>query len=122
MDITYYLKIIYTQKNMKYPFLNCWGLVCEFYQREKNKQLDLFEYDDLNSLNICYQAYKDKLTEVSKKDNCIVAFFKNGILFHCGIYLHDDKILHTDRVTSVQDLNQIIRRKNYSGVKYYDVL
>ena len=86
-------------------------------KREKNKQLDLFEYDDLNSLNICYQAYKDKLKEISKKDNCIVTFFKNGILVHCGIYLHDDKILHTDAIAPCVSKNIPIVLKNFYNLQ-----
>lgn len=120
MDLTYYLKICYTHKNIGYPQLNCWGLVCEFYRREKNITLDLFPSEDMRTLDKCYLEYRKSLKETAKKDNCITAFFKHGVCVHCGIYLRDNKILHTDRCTAVQPLQEILKIKNYDEVRFYD--
>lgn len=123
MDISYYLKIIYTKNNQEYPFLNCWGLVCEYYKQEKNITLDLFKDDDLFSINSKYLDFRTKLTEISKPAaGVIVAFFKKDIIKHVGIYLSSERILHTDRITRIQSLKEIVKVKNYSGVKFYDAL
>ena len=122
IDITHYLKIIYSQYNKGYPFLNCWGLVCEFYHREKNITLDTFSENDLRSLNSCFMQYRKELKEIEKNKNCMIGFFKKGILVHCGIYLDNDRVLHTDRVTRVQNLSEIVKQKTYTEVKFYDAL
>lgn len=122
IDITHYLKISYSQYNKGYPFLNCWGLVCEFYYREKGITLDTFSENDLRNLNCCFMSYRKELKEIQKTNNCMIGFFKKGILVHCGIYLDNDRVLHTDRVTRVQDLSEIVKQKNYTEVKFYDAL
>lgn len=122
IDITHYLKIIYSQYNKGYPFLNCWGLVCEFYHREKNITLDTFSENDLRNLNFCFKSYRKELKEIQKTNNCMIGFFKKGILVHCGIYLDNDRVLHTDRVTRVQNLSEIVKQKTYTEVKFYDAL
>ena len=122
MDISYYLKIRYTQKNDKYPFLNCWGLVCEFYKKEKGVQLDYFSEDDLFSINSKYNEFRKNLKEIQKPySGIIVAFFKNNIIKHVGILIAKDRVLHTDRVTRIQKLSDVVKAKNYSEVKYYDL-
>lgn len=122
IDITHYLKISYSQYNKGYPFLNCWGLVCEFYHREKNITLDSFSENDLRNLNCCFISYRKELKEIQKTNNCMIGFFKKGILVHCGIYLDNDRVLHTDRVTRVQNLSDIVKQKIYTEVKFYDAL
>ena len=122
IDITHYLKISYSQYNKGYPFLNCWGLVCEFYHREKGITLDTFCENDLRNLNYCFISYRKELKEIQKTNNCMIGFFKKGILVHCGIYLDNDRVLHTDRVTRVQDLSEIVKQKTYTEVKFYDAL
>ena len=122
IDITHYLKISYSQYNKGYPFLNCWGLVCEFYHREKNITLDTFSENDLRKLNCCFISYRNELKEIQKTNNCMIGFFKKGILVHCGIYLNNDRVLHTDRVTRVQNLSEIVKQKTYTEVKFYDAL
>lgn len=122
IDITHYLKISYSQYNKGYPFLNCWGLVCEFYHREKEITLDTFSENDLRNLNYCFMSYRKELKEIQKTNNCMIGFFKKGILVHCGIYLDNDRVLHTDRVTRVQDLSEIVKQKTYTEVKFYDAL
>lgn len=122
MDISYYLKIRYTQKNDKYPFLNCWGLVCEFYKKEKGVQLDYFSEDDLFSINSKYTEFRKNLKEIQNPHSgIIVAFFKNNIIKHVGILIDKDRVLHTDRVTRIQKLSDVVKAKNYSEVKYYDL-
>ena len=71
IDITHYLKIIYSQYNKGYPFLNCWGLVCEFYHREKGITLDSFSENDLRNLNCCFISYRKELKEIQKNGNVI---------------------------------------------------
>jgi hypothetical protein len=122
IDITHYLKISYSQYNKGYPFLNCWGLVCEFYHREKGITLDTFSKNDLRNLNYCFISYRKELKEIQKTNNCMIGFFKAGILVHCGIYLDNDRVLHTDRVTRVQNLSEIVKQKTYTEVKFYDAL
>ena len=122
IDITHYLKISYSQYNKGYPFLNCWGLVCEFYHIEKGITLDTFSENDLRNLNLCFKSYRKELKEIQKTNNCMIGFFKKGILVHCGIYLDSDRVLHTDRVTRVQDLSEIVKQKTYTEVKFYDAL
>ena len=122
IDITHYLKISYSQYNKGYPFLNCWGLVCEFYHREKNITLDTFSENDLRNLNYCFISYRKELKEIQKTNNCMIGFFKKGILVHCGIYLDNNRVLHTDRVTRVQNLSEIVKQKTYTEVKFYDAL
>ena len=122
IDITHYLKISYSQYNKGYPFLNCWGLVCEFYHKEKGITLDTFSENDLRNLNYCFMSYRKELKEIQKTNNCMIGFFKKGILVHCGIYLDTDRVLHTDRVTRVQNLSEIVKQKTYTEVKFYDAL
>ena len=122
IDITHYLKIIYSQYNKGYPFLNCWGLVCEFYHKEKSITLDTFSENDLRNLNCCFISYRKELKEIQKTNYCMIGFFKKGILVHCGIYLDNDRVLHTDRVTRVQNLSEIVKQKTYTEVKFYDAL
>lgn len=123
MDISYYLKIQYTLKNEKYPFLNCWGLVCEFYKKEKGIQLDYFSEDDLFSINSKYNDFRKNLKEIQKpQQGIIVAFFKNNIIKHVGILIDTERVLHTDRMTKIQKLSEIVNTKKYSEVKYYDVV
>lgn len=122
INITHYLKIIYSLRNRGYPFLNCWGLVCEFYHIEKGIELDKFEDDDMRSLDKCYLQYRKNLKEISKRENCIIAFFKNGIIVHVGIMLAGDKVLHTDRRTMIQPLRDIMNVKQYNEVRFYDAL
>ena len=62
------------------------------------------------------------MKEIQKTNNCMIGFFKAGILVHCGICLDNDRVLHTDRVTRVQNLSEIVKQKSYTEVKFYDAL
>ena len=73
MWLNHYLLIRHTPNGRKYPFLDCWGLVCEFYRREC-----FFEIDTPHS------EFGD-----------VIAFFRHGLIFHVAVYLGKGEMLHT---------------------------
>ena len=97
MWLNHYLLIRHTPNGRKYPFLDCWGLVCEFYRREFGIELD--DYTDF-SIRDGYEKESDRggfkevpETEAEKGD--VIAFFCHGVIFHVAVYLGRGEMLHT---------------------------
>ena len=92
-----YLMIKHTPNGRKFPFLDCWGLVCDVYR--ECLDIELNEYTSLthHSMSQGFQREREsgRFQEVERPQNFdIVAFFVHGRLYHVGIWI-DRKILHT---------------------------
>ena len=92
-----YLMIRHTPNGREFPYLDCWGLVCDVYREYLD--IVLSEYTSLNHKTMSQGFSRERETgnfqEVSVPENFdIVAFFVHGRLYHVGIYL-DGRILHT---------------------------
>ena len=92
-----YLMIRHTPNGRTFPFLDCWGLVCDVYREYLD--IELSEYTSLNHKTMSQGFSRERETgnfiEVSEPRNFdIIAFFVHGRLYHVGVYL-DRKILHT---------------------------
>ena len=57
MWLNHYLLIRHTPNGRKFPFLDCWGLVIEFYRRELGIELD--DYTDF-SIGDGYEKEKQR--------------------------------------------------------------
>ena len=97
MWLNHYLLIRHTPNGRKYPFLDCWGLVIEFYRRELGIELD--EYTDF-SIGGGYEKEKRRggFIEISGNNaekGDVIAFFRRGQIFHVGVNLGRGEMLHT---------------------------
>ena len=119
MWLNHYLLIRHTPNGRKFPFLDCWGLVIEFYRRELGIELD--DYTDF--------SIKDGY-ESETKQNCfyeidpphskfgdVIAFFRHGQIFHVAVYLGRGEMLHTGlnrhcRVEKIKSM-QFVETKIY---------
>ena len=89
MWLNHYLLIRHTPNGRKFPFLDCWGLVIEFYRRELGIELD--DYTDF-SIKDGYEKEKRRggFMEVSGSEaekGDVIAFFRHGQIFHVAVYL-----------------------------------
>ena len=119
MWLNHYLLIRHTPNGRKYPFLDCWGLVCEFYRREFGIELD--DYTDF-SIRDGYEKESERggfkevpETEAEKGD--VIAFFRHGVIFHVAVYLGRGEMLHTGlnrhcRVEKIKSM-QFVETKIY---------
>ena len=95
MQLNHYLLIRHTPNGRKYPFLDCWGLVIEFYRREFGIELD--DYTDF-SIRDGYEAEKNSFRGIAAheaKFGDVIAFFRHGMIFHVGVFLGKGEMLHT---------------------------
>lgn len=95
MQLNHYLFIRHTPNGRKYPFLDCWGLVIEFYRREFGIELD--ECTDF-SIRDGYEAEKNSFREILPDEAAcgdVIAFFRRGVIFHVAVYLGKGEMLHT---------------------------
>ena len=97
MWLNHYLLIRHTPNGRKYPFLDCWGLVIEFYRRELGIELD--DYTDF-SIKDGYEKETSrnsfrKITADEAKFGDVIAFFRHGQIFHVAVYLGKGEMLHT---------------------------
>lgn len=104
IDFNYYMKIKHVPNGRIYPFLDCWGLVCYFYKRELKIDLDNFtQFDEKtmsNALPLVKNFRKLKINE-SVKLGDVIAFFNKGILVHVGVFIDDNKYIHSDKRSNV---------------------
>lgn len=96
--LKHYFAVQYTKDGREYPFLNCWGLICEFYRRELNITLSLFTEYTPKTMTAGYKiAVSDFIPVDSPEFGDVVAFFtQEGILYHVGVMLSPDRFLHSD--------------------------
>ena len=97
MWLNHYLLIRHTPNGRKYPFLDCWGLVIEFYRRELGIELD--DYTDF-SIKDGYEKEKRRggfmeVTGSEAEKGDVIAFFRHGQIFHVAVYLGRGEMLHT---------------------------
>ena len=95
MQLNHYLLIRHTPNGRKYPFLDCWGLVIEFYRRELDIELD--ECTDF-SIRDGYEAEKNSFREIPPDEATfgdVIAFFRHGMIFHVAVFLGKGEMLHT---------------------------
>ena len=97
MWLNHYLLIRHTPNGRKYPFLDCWGLVIEFYRRELGIELD--DYTDF-SIKDGYEKETSRnsfreITAEEAKFGDVIAFFRHGQIFHVAVYLGKGEMLHT---------------------------
>lgn len=98
-NINDYLLIKHTPNGRKYPYLDCWGLIVDFYKNVLN--IELNEYTDLDagsmSRGLAYERNAGRFEEVKEpQDGDVIAFFVRGRLFHVGVFWRG-KILHTSQ-------------------------
>lgn len=96
--LRHYFAIQYTRDGRKYPFLNCWGLVCEFYRREMGITLPSYDEYDPKTMTSGYELEKGAYTETDRPEmGCIIAFFNNaGLLYHVGVFTDSEHYLHSE--------------------------
>ena len=99
--LLHYFAIQHTPHGRVYPFLNCWGLVCEFYRRELGISLDLHTEYDPATIDAGYQAEREKPEFSQVKNPCfgdVIAFVTgSGVCFHVGVMLDSERFLHSRR-------------------------
>ncbi len=98
-NINDYLLIKHTPNGRNYPFLDCWGLIVDFYKNMLGVELN--EYTDLDagsmSRGLAYERNANRFEEVKEpQDGDVIAFFVRGRLFHVGVFWRG-KILHTSQ-------------------------
>lgn len=113
----------YQRGGRKYPYLDCWGLVCDVY---KTLGAELPEFTDLCQRTMgkgaeeCFR--KNVFKQVDTPSNyCLIAFFYTDRLFHVGIY-YDGRILHTSEEKNcvLEDLRHMTRFTGKSiTLRYY---
>lgn len=113
----------YQRGGRKYPYLDCWGLVCDVYNA---LGVELPEFTDLSQRTMNKGAeecfHKNVFKQVgTPSDYCLIAFFCNDRLFHVGIY-YDGKMLHTseDKNCVLEDLRHITRFTKSITLRYYE--
>lgn len=99
-QINDYLLIKHTPNGRNYPYLDCWGLIVDFYNNVLN--IELNEYTDLDagsmSRGLAYERNAGRFEEVKEpQDGDVIAFFVRGRLFHVGVFWRG-KILHTSQL------------------------
>ena len=95
MWLNHYLLIRHTPNGRKYPYLDCWGLVIEFYRRELGIELD--DYTDF-SIKDGYEKERSCFYEIDPPHyefGDVIAFFRHGLIFHVAVYLGKGEMLHT---------------------------
>ena len=120
--LRHYFAIQHTPHGRVYPFLNCWGLVCEFYKRELNITLDLYTAYEPATMDAGYRTAQPEFIQV--KNPCfgdVIAFItSSGVCFHVGVMLDSDHYLHSRRdkgsqitpLTMTQDHYIVYRHKD----------
>ena len=114
-----YLMIRHTPNGREFPYLDCWGLVCDVYREYLD--IELSEYTSLNhktmSQGFSRERESGNFIEVSEPRNFdIIAFFVHGRLYHVGVYL-DRKILHTSEKKNCR--YESLDRVSLSDRRYY---
>lgn len=114
-----YLMIRHTPNGRTFPYLDCWGLVCDVYREYLG--IELSEYTSLNhktmSQGFSQERESGNFTEVTEpQDFDVVAFFVHGRLYHVGVYL-DRKILHTSEKKNCR--YESLDRVSLSDRRYY---
>lgn len=94
-----YLLNKHTPNGRRFPYLDCWGLVVDFYREILG--IELNEYTDLTSETMSrgflYEREAGRFIETKEPaDGDLIAFFFRGKLFHVGIYWKG-RILHTSQ-------------------------
>lgn len=92
-----YLLIRHTPGGRKFPDLDCWGLVLDYYREQLGVTLP--EYTDLAQSSmgraLSWELQAGRFIRLEyPEDHAVVALFSGGRLYHVGIYL-SGKILHT---------------------------
>lgn len=96
-DARHYLYCRHRPGGRDWPFLDCWGLVREYYRRELGVELDPHDGLDAKTMSRGLEAELPRFREVAPagiSDHDIVAFFRRGLLFHVGVY-RDGRLLQT---------------------------
>lgn len=114
----------YQRGGRKYPYLDCWGLVCDVYRTlgaELPEFTDLTQHTMGKGAEECFR--KNIFERVTTPSNyCLIAFFCADRLFHVGIY-YDGRMLHTseDRNCVLEDFRHTIRFTGKSiALRYYE--
>ena len=122
-NINDYLLIKHTPNGRKFPHLDCWGLIVDYYR--ENLGIELNEYTTLDarsmSRGLMFERQAGHFREVSDpQNNDIVTFFISGRLYHVGIYING-KILHTSERRNARlerlDASTLSLRRYYRYVK-----
>lgn len=122
-NINDYLLIKHTPNGRKFPHLDCWGLIVDYYR--ENLGIELNEYTTLDartmSRGLMYERDAGRFIEVQEpQNNDVITFFISGRLYHVGIYING-KILHTSERRNARlerlDASTLSHRRYYRYVK-----
>ncbi len=108
---------------------DCFSLVQRYYKREKNIIINNYNRKDNWHLiepqiiynNIINEGFKEiKIDEIQKSDLLFFGKSKNE-LYHIGIYLNNNLMLHhpRDNVSVIEYLNSLWKNKIKMAVRYY---
>lgn len=114
--LSWYLLAQYSDGGREWPELDCWGLVREFYARERGIVLDA--HRDLNGRTMDKgreaETAAGRFREVPVPETGDLAgWFAGGRMIHAGIVL-GDKVLHISRERGAR-----LERIPAFGVKFY---
>ncbi len=106
--INKYLGIPYKHKGRNLTALDCWGLAKLIYADLGFKLWDIEDYDEKWSQlgnNYFIENYYREWVKVKSPELFDGILFKNvdGIAFHCGIFLSDNRFIHCRRIGVVID-------------------
>lgn len=98
LNLTRYFSVQYTRDGRKYPFLNCWGLIMDFYQTEFGITLNGYtDYEPKTMTGGYCEAVKEFVEVTSPQMGDVIAFFRNsGILYHVGVFTDPSHYLHCE--------------------------
>lgn len=114
LNLNRYFSVQYTRDGRKYPFLNCWGLIMDFYQTEFGITLDGYtDYEPKTMTGGYCEAVKEFVEVDSPQVGDVIAFFRNsGILYHVGVFTDPSHYLHCEyrHNTQISNLNNCHER------------
>ena len=126
-QVNKYLVCQYRYGGRNFPYLDCWGLVLNFYKNELNIDLPLNESVKDMSTDVENTTKRQiKYCEIKESDLgadtvYIACFYCNNKLKHCGVVVNK-RILHT---TNTGTCYKSIRDTKISyklwKIKYYEV-
>lgn len=123
-----YLVCQYAVGGRKYPNLDCWGLVIEFYRAELNINLPLEE--GIKSSTEAYKVENEVKSQIhyvevdkpSKDKVYVVCFYtSNSRLTHCGIYLNNHILHINSKGCMYQPLSLVKSLYKRWSLKFYEV-
>ena len=118
----------YLNKEFKIPDSDCFALVRDYYRIEKNININDYQrsLEDLDGRNdlILNNFEKEGFYKVDisnmRKDDILFLAGKNGKIYHMGIFLDGDLILHhpVNSKSCIQNINDYYKKQIVSVVRH----